>query len=489
VIKPKSLEILARAVVLGALVAFIPGLPLLAAPAASRLSEQLASGRKFTLQGNMHPLLASAVDEGEADPSLLLPRITLHFKMTDAQETELDRLLQAQQDPSSPEYHHWLTPEQFADRFGMSESDLAQIMGWLTQLGFSDIQAARSRTFVAMAGTASQVRLAFETPIRRYRVNGTLHYANSSDPVLPRALEGMVSGIRGLSNFHPRPRGIRSNARPRFTSNLSGDHFIAPGDFAIIYDVQPLYNAGINGTGQKIAIAGQTDIKVSDIEAFQIASGLPVKDPQIILDGSDPGTITDDETEADLDVEWAGAVARGATIVFVNSQDVFTSALYAIDHNVAQVLSISYGACEAQTPSAQIASMNSAFRQANAQGTTVVAASGDQGAADCDVSATASGPPPSSASQGLGVDFPASSPYVTAAGGTEFNENGKTYWSASNNSNAGSALSYIPEIGWNDTSTDGVLSGSGGGVSAVFPKPSGKRERACPPMASATSRI
>jgi hypothetical protein len=395
----------------------------------------------------------------------------MHFKMTDAQQAELDRLLQAQQDPSSPEYHQWLTPEQFAGRFGLSESDLARITAWLRQLGFSDIQPARSRTFVQMAGTAFQVRLAFGTVIHHYRTNGNLHYANSSDPILPRALEGVVSGIRGLSDFHPRPHGIRSSSQPRFTSSISGNHFIAPGDFAVIYDVQPLYNSGIDGTGQKIAVAGQTDIKLSDIHAFQTASGLPVKDPQIILDGSDPGTLTDDETEADLDIEWSGAVARGATIVFVNSQDALTSAMYAIDQNVAPVLSISYGLCEADTPSVQLTALNFIFQQANAQGITVVAASGDQAAADCDVPATASAPPVKSASKGLAVDFPASSPYVTGAGGSEFNEGGQTYWNTSNNSNAGSALSYIPEMAWNDTATDGSLSGSGGGASIRFAKP------------------
>ena len=462
---------MSRAMVHAGVSAFIGSLLLFAAPPSSRLRERLDSGRTFALPGTMEPRLRSAVDEGEVEPSLVLPRIVLHFNMTEAQQADLDRLLQAQQDPSSPQYHQWLTPEQFAGRFGISESDLLQITAWLAQLGFSDIQPARSRTFVEMAGTASHVRLAFGTSIHHYRVNGKLHYANSSDPVLPRALEGVVIGIRGLSDFHPRPHAIRSSTQPRFTSNLSGNHFIAPGDFAAIYDVQALYNSGLDGTGQKIAIAGQTDIKVTDIRAFQTASGLPIKDPQIILDGSDPGTVDGDETEADLDIEWAGAVARGATIVFVNSQDAFTSAIYAIDNNVGQVLSISYGACEGETPSRQLVAMNAVFQQANAQGITVVAASGDQGAADCDVPATASGNPPKSASNGLWVDFPSSSPNVTGAGGTEFNENGQTYWSASNSSNAGSALSYIPEMTWNDTTADGFLSAGGGGVSKVFAKP------------------
>ena len=296
-------KIQGTAFVLAGVSALIGSLPLFAAPP-SRLIERLDSGRTFALPGAVEPRLASAVDEGEVEPSLALPRITLHFKMTDAQQADLDRLLQAQQDTSSPQYHHWLTPEQFAGRFGLSESDLARITAWLRQLGFSDIQPARSRTFVEMAGTASQAGLAFGTSIHHYRVNEKMHYANSSDPILPRALEGVVSGIRGLSDFHPRPHGIRRSSQPQFTSSISGNHFMAPGDFAVIYDVQPLYSSGIDGTGEKIAVAGQTDIKVSDIQAFQTASGLPVKAPQVILDGPDPGTLTGDETEAALDIEW-----------------------------------------------------------------------------------------------------------------------------------------------------------------------------------------
>ncbi len=469
--KYKLLPIPGWAILLAALFTFTGNLPLFAAPPISRLSERLDSGRTFALPGTIEPRLASAVDEGEVEPSLLLPRITLHFKMTDAQQADLDQLSQAQQDPSSPQYHQWLTPEQFAGRFGLSENDLQQITAWLQQVGFSDIRPARSRTFVDMAGTASQVQLAFGTSIRHYRLNGKLHYANASDPVLPRALIGVVSAIRGLSDFHPRSHAVRTSSQPRFTSSISGNHFMAPGDFAVIYNVQPLYNAGIDGTGQKIAIAGQTDIKVSDIEAFQKASGLPIKDPQTILDGADPGTVSGDETEADLDIEWSGAVARGATIIFVNSKDALNSAIYAIDQNVAPVLSISYGLCETGTPGAQLIAISSIFQQANTQGITVVAASGDQGAADCDVPATATAPPTKSASKGLAVDFPASSPYVTGAGGTEFNENGQTYWSTTNNGNAGSALSYIAEIAWNDTTTDGILASSGGGASIRFVKP------------------
>ncbi len=436
----------------------------LAAGPPSRIQADIQNRQTFRLAGNIHPLAGSAQDQGEVPDWLVLPRIAIHFKMTAAQQADLDALIEAQQNPSSPQFHQWLTPEQYADRFGISTGDLSRITAWLERMGFTDIQAARGRTFVTMSGVAAVARYAFQTPIHHYLADGSLHYANAAEPALPIELQGMVAGIRGMDDFRPRPH---SQPQPRFTSSLSGSHFLAPGDFATIYNLQPLYNAGIDGTGQSIVIAGQTDIQISDISAFQTASGLPVKAPQIILTGSDPGTSSGDVMEADLDVEWSGAVARGATIIYVNSTNVFNSVTYAIDSNLGSIVSITYGLCEAQISPSQLSSLDSLFQQANAQGITVLAAAGDTGAADCETASA-----PTIATHGLGVDFPGSSPHVTSVGGTEFNEGAATYWSSTNGLNSGSALSYIPEIVWNDTATDGVLSATGGGVSVVFAKPS-----------------
>lgn len=482
------MKIFARFAALASAIVFAGSLPLFGGPPASRIRAGLADGNTFSLNGTISPRLASAVDKGRAEDTLLLPRITMHFKMTDAQQADLDQLLEAQQNPASSQYHQWLTPEQYADRFGLSQNDMAQITAWLQQKGFTDIQPAHGRAFVTMTGTAARVKEAFGAEIHYFDVNGKTHYANSNDVVLPTALEGVVSGIRGLNDFRPKRRSVgpRGGILPRYTSNLTGNHFLAPGDFATIYDINSLYSSGINGTGQSIAIAGQTDIALSDIENFQSAAGLPIKDPKIVLDGTDPGGIPcDPDTndtpncsdlgESDLDIEWAGAVARGANIVFVNSTDAWTSAEYAIDQNLAQVLSITYGSCEAQTDNSDLNGMNAAFQQGNAQGITTVAASGDTGASDCDYEDS----PP--ALYGLAVDFPCSSPYVTCAGGTEFNEGSGNYWSSVNGANGGSANKYIPEIAWNDivydydntaNGTEPTLSASGGGASQVFSKPS-----------------
>ncbi|MGH9610022.1 MAG: S53 family peptidase, partial [Bryobacteraceae bacterium] len=438
-----------------------------------RIQGYIGGGGVYRLPGNIHRIPSGARDAGPADPSLVLPHITLHLAMTSAQKSDLQTLLQAQQTRGSGQYHHWLTPEQFADRFGANKSDIQKIGAWLESQGFSDVEASRSRTAISFSGTAEQVQEAFGTTLHRIEVNGTVHYANLKNPVLPAALKGMVEGIRGLNNFHPKPHAIRKRAgfRPRFTSSISGATYLTPADFATIYDINPIYNSGLDGTGETIAVAGQSDIQLSDIAAFRSAAGLPANDPQVVLAGKDPGTNSGDQSESELDLEWAGGIAKNAHVVFVNSTDAFTSVNYAIDNNLGDVLVITYGACESSVGTAEIDSLNAEFEQANVLGITVVAASGDDGAADCDEGTDST--PPSVATQGLAVDFPASSPYVTAVGGTEFNEGSGTYWQPQSTTDIlSSALSYIPEMAWNDTTADGQLAATGGGVSSDNAKPS-----------------
>jgi subtilase family serine protease len=263
--------------------------------------------------------------------------------------------------------------------------------------------------------------------------------------------------------------------RPHFTSSTSGVHFIAPGDFYTIYDVNPLLTNNINGTGISIAIVGQTDISLADVAAFRTASGLSSNPPTIVqATGYVAGTVSGDLDEAQLDVEWAGAVAPNATVKFVTvgaskTTSVVDALFYAISNSVAPIISMSYGNCESGWGQSSMNTINQQLQQANAQGITFISASGDSGATDCDAA------PP--ADYGLTVDFPGSSPFATSAGGTMFNEGSATgatpYWnsnSSSSTANAGSAIGYIPEAAWNE-STSTSLSSGGGGASAYFPKP------------------
>ena len=427
---------------------------------------------RVQLTGHIHPMVRSAQDVGTLDSSRRLS-LAVVFGRSSSQQAALDQLLKDQQDPKSSKFHKWITPAEYANAFGMSEKSVEEIATWLKSKGAVVREVSPSRNRISFEATTAETETLFDVQIHRYRVNGEFHYSNNTEPVVPEPLSGLVVGIRGLNDFRLKPRSVRNQRRvpallnSDFTSSISGNTYLAPDDFSTIYDVKALYNSGIDGTGQRIAVAGQTDIQLTDIEAFRTASGLTKNDPQVVLDGTDPGTNLNDMTEADLDLEWSGAVAKGATILYINSTNVLNSFEYAITQNLAPVLSISYGACESSYSSSDIQTLESLTQQANALGMTIIAPSGDSGAADCDRST-------SSASQGLAVDLPASLPYVTGMGGTRFLEgsNSSQYWNTTNNSSNGSALGYIPGEGWNDTAANSQFSASGGGASALFSKPS-----------------
>jgi uncharacterized protein (TIGR03437 family) len=425
----------------------------------SRITQASDNSRRTILVGHLNPRVQAADDQGRVAPSLAIPYITLMLAPSASQQADLEKLLVAQQTKGSAGYHRWLTPEEYGRRFGVSDTDIGKITQWLEGQGLKILSVARARNWIAVSGAAAQVEAAFQTEIHTYLVDGETHYANASEPSVPAAFGPVVKSMRGLNDFRMKPR-----ARPEYTSK--GTHNIAPDDLATIYDIAPLYAAGINGTGQKIAIAGQTEINLSDIQNFRSTYNLPANNPQTLLvPGSrNPGiqSASGDLAESDLDLEWSGAVARNATIIFVYSNDVMTSVQYAIDQNLAPVVSVSYGSCELETPSSEVSSFQQWAQQANSQGMTWFAASGDDGAADC----------ADSQNPGLAVDLPGSIPEVTSVGGTEFVEGAGTYWSLTNTANGASALSYIPETTWNDSAEDGSPSASGGGASILFPKPS-----------------
>jgi subtilase family serine protease len=440
-----------------------------------RISGTVNSSQTVVLKGTVNPRAEAKFDRGPVEPSIQLGYMTVQVSPSPGQQAALERLLAEQQDPASPNYHNWLTPEQFADRFGMSRGDTAKIATWLRSQGFTIVQVARARNWVAFSGTAAQVESALHTQIHRFVVDGERHYANATDVSLPKALAGVVTSVWGLHDFpwksmverRMATQGGTSNAWNSFFSSGSGN-FLAPDDMATIYDIKPLYTAGIDGTNINLVIVGQTDITLLDITQFRSGFNLPaIKLQQTLATGcADPG-VTGDLAEADLDLEWSGAVARNANIIFVKCDTshggVLTSARYAIDHNLGPVISMSYGLCEPNVLQSTATQIRGLIQQANSNGITFMASAGDSGAAACDVN-------PLPATGGLEVNIPASVPETTALGGSEFNEGGGTYW-GSNGPNFGSALSYIPEEGWNDTILVNGFASTGGGKSIYFSKP------------------
>ncbi|MGA6955763.1 MAG: Ig-like domain repeat protein, partial [Candidatus Acidiferrales bacterium] len=439
-----------------------------ATPTPALITQAVDDRVRTRLVGNVHPLAQTKFDQGEAPADMPMQRMLLVLKRSAQQEAALRGLIDAQQNKNSANFHQWLTPAEFGAQFGPGDSDIAAVTGWLRASGFQVSQPSNGRTVIEFSGTAGLVKQAFQTAIHKYVVKGEPHWANASEPSIPTALAPAVAGVVTLHNFPRRSyatlHGMPLPAVPSpdgvlplftFTQQQTTYYGLGPADFATIYNVLPLWSAGIDGTGQTIAIVGETNIHVTDIENFRTLFGLPAKDPQIILNGPDPG-IDGDETEAILDVSWSGAVAKNATIDLVVSAStestlgVDLSALYIVDNNLAPIMSESYGICEATVGNAGNSFYNALWQQAAAQGITVLVAAGDGGSAGCD-----DFDDESEAMSGLAVSGFASTPYNVAVGGTDFDQTATTaptYWSATNNATTGaSALSYIPETTWNDS--------------------------------------
>lgn len=446
----------------------------------AQIKNAIDESRLVTLRGNTHPLARVENDRGPAPADLPLRRILMLLHRSPQQGAALDSLLASQQDPASPFFHHWLSPEQFGDRFGASAADAKTITDWLRAHGFVDIGVNKGGTVVEFTGTAGQVRQTFHTEIHQYQAAGGLHWANQSDPKIPAAFAPVVAGLVSLNDFGRHSLAIRGDilrqrngekhyevvhrAHPEFTITNPGEdtvYAVGPYDFASIYDLAPLWNAGVDGTGQTIAIVGETEINPTDPQYFRAFFGLPPNNPKVVLNGIDPG-IQPDETEADLDVEWSGAVAKGAQILLVTSATTETtagvdlSALYIVDNNLAPVMSESYGGCELELGTAGNAFEAGMWQQASAEGITVLVASGDEGSAACDPTADDA----NLAVHPMAVNGLASSAYNIAVGGTDFNQDNEwsKYWSMTNNpTTKASALGYIPEVPWNDSCGSSTL--------------------------------
>jgi subtilase family serine protease len=450
------------------------------------------------IAGSLNPHAQPQFDTGRLPSGTRINGITIVFNRTAQQEADLKALIAAQQDPASPLYHQWLSPDQFAARFGMAESDLDAVESWLQQQGFSIDSVARSQNAIHFSGSAGQVEQAFQTEMHTYKMNGVQHFAPSTALSLPADLAPTVLGIKNLDDFRPQAHVVfNKNARARKSFTGAGSTtannetiFFAPGDIVTAYDIQPTYSSGYTGVGQSITLVGQSSILVSDIAAFQNAAGLTVKAPsEFLVPNSGTAAVSDgDEGESDLDIEWSGAIATGATINFVYTGNnpnygAFDALEYAIDENIGTIISSSYGTCEAALGGA---TLEAKLEEAATQGQTVMAAAGDDGSTDC---SGISGSGLTSAQQeALAVDYPGSSQYVTSMGGTSISSTadngdylivGDGYWEADSSTTSNiltSVQQYIPEIVWNDSALSeqygGGLAATGGGKSSLFTKPS-----------------
>ncbi len=464
------------------------------------ITQRVDETQRTVLRGNTYPLARPQFDRGAAPPSLPMNRMLLVLKHSPAQEQALLSLLDDQQDKASPNYHKWLTPENFGKQFGPADQDIQTVVKWLQSHGFQIGRVAKGKNIIEFSGVASQVQEAFHTAIHKYVVNGEEHWANASDPEIPSALTPVVAGVHTLHNFLKQPmihiaeqriqgqlvKGKDGKSYVTF-SGTPPAYALGPADYATIYNINPLYDGtpAINGANETIAIVGRSDLYQagSDVSSFSYvfnwgSSGMPL----VTLNGEDPGDLGGgDEAEATLDVTWSHVIAKGAVTNLVVSATTNTtdgvdlSEAYIVDNNLAPVMTESFGSCEAYQTSTQAQGDATLAEQAAAQGITYLVASGDSGAEGCDnpnVETVATGP--------LSVNVLSATPFNLAVGGTMFNEDGQDskYWNSTNNTgNLGSALSYIPENVWNESclasqcgDSAGIWAG-GGGASIFFAKP------------------
>jgi subtilase family serine protease len=436
------------------------------------ITERIDETALHTLAGNTRPEATRQNDRGLVADGFPMEHMLLQLQRSPQQEDAVRQLIDDLHNARSPKFHQWLTAEEFGKRYAPAQEDLDKIAGWLESHGFQVNVRYTGGMAIDFSGTAGQVRQAFHTSIHHYVVNGKQHIANASDPQIPQALASVVAGVASMHNFEPHSMR-KARTGYTFTSGNNPFQALVPADLATIYDLNPLFNKGYTGQGQTIAVIEDTNLFSSaDWYTFRSAFGLSVYSSGSLstlypapASGSNncgnAGLLTGDDGEAILDAEWASAAAPGANIIVAACADTYTTfgGLIALQNlvngsNPPAIMSISYGECEVENGASLNATFSSLFQQAVAEGVSVFVSAGDEGSASCDADLV-------SATHGIGVSGFASTPYNVAVGGTDFADtstgSNATYWSATNGSSYGSALSYIPEIPWNDSCAGGVL--------------------------------
>ncbi len=432
---------------------------------------------RASLAGNVHPEARPANDRGRVADALPMEHVLLQLKRSPEQEKALEEFVNQLQTPGSPNFHHWLTAQEFGERFGLAQPDLDMVTAWLRSHGFQVNVVYPSGIVIDFSGTAGQVRQAFRTEIHQLQVNGERHIANTIDPSIPAALAPVITGVVSLHDFHAKPLHRMRKARSDFTfTDILGNatYAVVPADLATIYNLNPLFSAGTTGQGQTIVLIEDTDLfSNSDWNTFRstfglssyISGSLSTVHPALsggVNNCSAPGVIAPNDAEAILDAEWASAAAPNAAIVMAACADTSTTfgGLIAIQNLLnggtpPAIMSISYGQCETVNGAAANAAYYSAYQQAVTQAVSVFVAAGDSGAAGCDNSVA-------EATHGIGANAFASTPYNVAVGGTDFSDTfsgtNANFWNSSNTPAFGSARSYIPEIPWNDSCASVLLS-------------------------------
>ena len=488
-----------------------------------RVMEQVDDAKRVKLAGNTHPMARAEFDMGRVDSNKLLERVVLVLKRSPEQDAALAAFNERQYDPASPDFHYWLNAEEFGKLYGPSDADIAAVTNWLQNRGLQIHEVGKGRVYIQFDGTVANVESAFHVEMHNYMAEDKMHLANDRDPQIPAALSPVVTGIASLHDFFPKhfshpgafvkrdlktgtytvlppdppttggaleptpllPNGLKLGAPGSYTGKTTPGGVqpelgwvdpttgyqredLTPYDIAAIYNILPLWKAAtpINGTGVKVAIVALSDVAASDINTYRSSFGLPVTTVTTVHSGTDPG-LTLSQGENTEDVEMVSATAPGASIVLVSDVDtattngVTTGILYIVNNAIAPILTMSYGECELKLGTAGNTLFNQTFQQAATAGISSFAAAGDSGSATC---TSQDGTPPYGDTLGLAVSGEASSPYVTAVGGTDLQwpfvaatHPYTTYWNTTADVHGATAKGYMPEMAWNSTCSNPIL--------------------------------
>jgi subtilase family serine protease len=429
------------------------------------------------LKGNHPAELARLGPVVHADPAMKL-HLTVMLGIHD--QAKLDQLLADQQNPSSSQYHRWLTPEQFNRRFGPTRAQTNAAVRWLESQGLQVKSINRLGRTIEATANVSQAETAFATTI----VTSGANFGNTSDPSIPAEFNGVIVGIQGLDNMHAvMPAGLHrrppaAGAAPRRGPMLAladvahpeadyggapspgatvgGSTAFGPFDIETFYNEAPLIAASNGGTAAPDCVALDEDSDYLDaaVTLFATTFGFtPFNITRVLPGGSSPGR-NGDEGEALLDIDYAHATAPATPIhVYVNG-NLYTSIQSSVTDNVCGAISISFIYCGSS--SSFFTGLDTLFAQAASQGQSVFISSGDWGAAGLAYSASSNscvvGTTPNASEM-------AASPHVTGVGGTTFSPR---YDSSGNDTSVVGVAPGGIESAWN---------GSGGGTSKIFARP------------------
>jgi len=508
----------------------------------SRIIQPIDENTRVTLKGNVRRELATAPDLGSVEDGKPL-HLYLLLQRTTAQQADLDNLIQRQQQPTAPEYHKWLTPKEFGARFGAAPEDIAKITAWLESHGFQVRSVLNNASMIDLAATAGQVRNTFHTELHYFNIRGGQYLANVKDPQIPAALAPVVAGIKGLikipahtnhtpirqasydahtHRWHTIDTAGKAGPKPAFIDSITGNLDVTPQDLYTIYNVNPMFTGGHLAATATVAVIEESDMEYGtvnsttgvasggDVATFRTLFGVPGTLNMHVYHGlgkapcNDPGIDPDgigEDQEAALDAEWINATAPSANLIFMScdqspDQGIDTSMSALIDNNLSDVMSLSYGDSELNFTTADYSFQDTLYAQAATQGQSFFVSSGDSGSDVYDQNTSGT------ATAGLNVSA-FGSPLVTVAGGTDFSDfydasqggpAQSTYWSSTNSTFYGDALSYVPEMAWNQScassiyavyegfsgaglcvasgsSSDGSVVGGSGGISTHYAVP------------------